>query len=481
MKRDKMEFGLSYDDVLLVPKRSNIESRRDVSTETLLTKKIKLKIPLVSANMDTVTESGMAIALAEAGGIGIIHRFNTIFDQTREVLKVKRYRNAIIKNPYTIKYNISVKEAVRFMEDKNVKSLLVVSDDNKLTGVLTGRDMKIVKNNFSMPVSEIMTPREKLIVASPEIRIEEADSLMLMNRIEKLPLINSDWTIAGLITRKDIERQTSNPHSSIDSKGRLLVGAAIGVKDDAIPRARDLLEAGVDVLVIDIAHGHSELAINTLKRIKKQFPNAQVIAGNVCTAEGARELIQAGADAIKVGVGPGANCTTRIVTGAGYPQLSAVMNCSEEANKSGIPVIADGGIKNSGDLTKAIGAGASTVMIGRMFAGTDQSPGIPIVKNGKKFKVIRGMASFGAKLGREAKGNNEDNKNYLDFVPEGVEGLVPFIGNVSEIIHQLLGGLKSGMSYCGARTISQLKGKRNFVRITPAGMKESHPHDIHEM
>ncbi len=476
-----MDLGLSYDDVLIVPKKSIVESRSDISTITNLTKSIKIKIPLISANMDTVTESSMCIAMAEAGGIGIIHRFNTIDDQVREVLKVKRYRNAIIKNPYSVKYNFTVSAALKFMSDKGVKSLLVVSDDDKLTGILTSRDLKVVKNNFLMPVSEIMTPRERLVVASPDIRLDDADSLMLMNRIEKLPLINHDWTVYGLITRKDIDKLSSHPDSSLDSKGRLLVGAAIGVKDEAIIRARALVDAGVDILVVDIAHGHSSLAIDTLKRIKKLFPSIPVIAGNVCTSQGVKELIDAGADAIKVGVGPGANCSTRIVTGAGYPQLSAIINCFKESQKFGIPIIADGGIKSSGDITKAIAAGASCVMMGRMFAGTDQSPGIPIVKNGKKFKVIRGMASFGAKLGRESKGNHEDKKSLTDFIPEGVEALVPYAGSVSEIINQLIGGLKSGMSYCGAKSIGDMRGKTQFVRITSAGMRESKPHDVEEI
>ncbi|MBS3074054.1 IMP dehydrogenase [Candidatus Pacearchaeota archaeon] len=482
-----MELGLSYDDVLLVPKKSGVTSRKEVSTETFLTKKIKLKIPLLSANMDTITEANMAIAIAELGGIGIIHRFLSIYDQAHEVLKVKRYRNAVIKNPYTIKYNSKLSDALKFMKDKGVKSLLVVSDDDKLTGILTSRDLKLIKNNYEIPISEIMAPRERLVVSSPDISIGEADSLMVINRVEKLPLINPDWTIAGLITKKDIEKQISHPNSSLDSKGRLLVGAAIGVKEDALQRARALIEAGADILVIDIAHGHSDLAINTLKKLKSQFPNIPVIAGNVCTAEGTKELIEVGADAVKVGVGGGSVCTTRIITGAGFPQLSAITNCAREAGKYGIPIIADGGIRSSGDITKAIAAGASTAMIGRLFSGTDQSPGIPIVKDNKKYKVIRGMASFGAKLGREErdggeKGNgNKSYDNIFDFIPEGVEAMVPYAGSVSEIIYQLIGGLKSGMSYAGAKNIEEIRGNAEFVQITSAGLKESHAHDVESL
>ncbi len=479
-----MELGLSYDDVLLIPKKSGVTSRKEVSTETFLTKKIKLKMPLLSANMDTVTEANMAIALAELGGIGIIHRFLSIYDQAHEVLKVKRYRNAVIKNPYAIKYNSKASDALKFMKEKGVKSLLVISDDNKITGILTSRDLKLIKNDYEMPISEIMTPREKLVVASPNISIDEADSLMVMNRIEKLPLINHDWTIAGLITRKDIEKRISHPNSSLDSKGRLLVGAAIGVKEDALQRARALIEAGADILVIDIAHGHSELAINTLKKVKSQFPDIPIIAGNVCTSEGTRDLIEAGADAIKAGVGPGSICMTRIVTGAGYPQLSAIINCAREADKYEIPIIADGGIKSSGDITKAIAAGASTVMIGRLFSGADQSPGVTIVKNGKKYKVIRGMASFGAKFGREEReniNNSGKSNNIFDFIPEGVEAMVPYTGSVSEIINQLIGGLKSGMSYCGAESIDELRSKAEFIQITSAGLRESYAHDVEEV
>ncbi|MBS3104174.1 IMP dehydrogenase [Candidatus Woesearchaeota archaeon] len=470
-----MELGLSYDDVLLVPKRSPIKSRKDVSTETYLTKKIKLKIPVVSSNMDTVTESGMAIEIAQLGGIGIIHRFNTIEQQIKEVERVKRYRSALIERPLIVKYSSTLEEAREIMDEKGITSLLVVDGKGKLTGILTARDIRF-KPPLDTKVSELMTPKEKLVVGKKGISPEEAKNMMMKSKVEKLPVVDNDWNICGLYTGKDIYRKTKHPDSTVDSKDRLMVGAAVGVKEDAIQRAKKLVEAGADVLVIDIAHGHSDLEIDVLKKIKKELPDIEIIAGNVATAEGTKDLIEAGADAVKVGVGPGSICTTRIVTGSGYPQLSAVMNCAKEAAKHGIPVIADGGIKFSGDITKAIAAGASTVMLGSLLAGTDESPGDPIIKNGKKFKVIRGMASFGAKFGRDAK--EKTSTEIMEFVPEGVEATVPYKGNVSEIVHQLMGGLRSGMSYCGAMTIKEVQEKGEFVRITSAGLKESHAHDV---
>lgn len=473
-----MEFGLSYDDVLLVPRKSSVKSRKDVSTETLLTKDIKLKIPIISANMDTVTESGMAIAIAELGGIGIIHRFNTIEQQADEVMKVKRFRNAFIENPLTIREDSILKDARKVMDKHNITGLLVVDKKNKLVGILTSRDIRF-KPSEDTPVSQLMTKKEKLVTGEPGISIEDAKKKLLMHKIEKLPIIEKDGTVKGLITGKDIYRKNRYPDSTVDSKDRLLVGAAIGVKSDSLERASALVNAGVDVLVIDIAHGHSDIALETLKKVKKSFPNMPVIAGNVATPEGTEELIAAGADCIKVGVGPGSICITRIVTGCGYPQLSAVMNCAAVAKKYGIPVIGDGGIKQSGDITKAIAAGASTVMLGSLLAGTDESPGIPLIKNGKKFKVVRGMASYGAKFGREANENHNDNfESLVDFVPEGVEANVSYRGSVAEVITQLLGGLRSGMSYCGAKTISEMQEKAGFVQITAAGLRESHAHDV---
>jgi IMP dehydrogenase len=470
-----MDLGLSYDDVLIVPKRSPVMSRKDVSTETSLTKGIRLKIPIISSNMDTVTESKMAIAMAELGGIGIIHRFNTIEQQVAEIEKVKRYRTAVIENPYSIGPEKTLFEARMFMDEKVITSLLVVDNQGKLIGILTKRDYWFTPPP-DIQVKKLMTPKEKLIVAKKGISQEDAKELLIRHKVEKLPLINEDWTVAGLMTGKDIYRRTKFPNSTLDSKRRLMVGAAIGVKEDTFDRAEQLIKAGCDILVIDIAHGHSDLEIDILRKLKMRFPETPVMAGNVATAEGTRDLIQAGADCIKVGVGPGSICTTRIVTGAGYPQLSAVMNCVKESEKFGIPIIADGGIKQSGDMAKAIGAGAHTVMLGSMLAGTDESPGSTILKNGKKFKVIRGMASFGAKLGRDA--NSRQKEDVSDFVPEGVEATVPYKGSVIEIITQMMGGFRSGMSYAGAKNIDEMRGKTEFVQITASGLRESHSHDV---
>src|SRR3989344_7728478 len=360
-----MDLGLSYDDVLLVPKLSSIKSRKDVSTESRLTKKIKLKIPLISSNMDTVTEAEMAIAMAQLGGIGIIHRFNTIEQQVIEVQRVKRYSNAIIETPLTIGPDVTLGKAKGIMKMHHATSTLIVDSENKLLGILTARDYRFKPDEKTI-VSKLMTGKENLIVGKSGITVEEAKKLLMKHKIEKLPVINNDWTLSGLITGKDIYNKTKYPDATMDDKNKLMVGAAIGVKEDSLERAEALIKAGADVLVIDIAHGHSDLAIETLRKVKAKFPNTEIIAGNVATAEGAKDLIEAGADSIKVGVGPGSICITRVVTGCGYPQLSAVMNSAKEADKYDVPVIADGGIKYSGDITKAIGGGASCVMLGSM-------------------------------------------------------------------------------------------------------------------
>ena len=469
-----VEKGYSYDDVLLVPQKSTVESRKDVNTKTKLSKNIWLNMPLVSSNMDTVTEAPMAIAMAQRGGIGIIHRFNTIERQVSEVKRVKRYRNAVIQNPITINQNATLGQARELMAEHDIKGLIVVDNHHKLVGIITSRDVRFRPEETRL-VSEFMTPLESLIVGSPDISVAQAKQLMIENRIEKLPLVNPDGSIAGLITSKDIYIKAEYPSASVDAHGRLLVGAAIGVKDDSMERAAALVEAGVDVLVIDIAHGHSDLAIAMLKRVKAKFAHVDVIAGNVATPQGTLALIEAGADAVKVGIGPGSICATRIVSGSGYPQLSAIINCARAADAYGVPVMADGGIKYSGDIAKAIAGGASTVMLGSLLAGTDESPGIPFVKNGKKFKVIRGMASFGANLGRTS------DKKATEYVAEGVEALTPYKGSVAECVHQLIGGLYSGMSYCGAITIEQLRGNGIFVEITSSGIRESHPHDVQQL
>lgn len=471
--------GLSYDDVLLVPQHSPVSSRKDVCFKTKLSRNIELNAPVVSSNMDTVTESEMAIAMAQLGGIGIIHRFNTIEQQVREVKIVKRNRNAIIEHPFTISCDATLQDAQEAMEEHQVKGLLVVDHHDTLVGILTLRDIRFRPTQSTL-VSELMTPRENLIVGKKNISIEKAKELLKKHRIEKLPLIHDDWTIAGLITGKDIHTKAENPLACVDERGRLRVGAAIGVRADAIDRARALIEAGVDVLVVDIAHGHSDLAIEMVRQVKRTFPHVDLIAGNVATAQGTLALIQAGADAIKVGVGPGSICTTRIKTGSGYPQLSAVVECARVAQEFNVPIIADGGIKVSGDITKAIAAGASTVMLGSLLAGTEESPGIPFIKNGKKYKVVRGMASFGAHLGRRSKTKNS-NKNASEFVPEGVEALKPYKGEVSETIYQLLGGLASGISYCGISSVNELIGNGVFVQISSAGRRESNVHDVMQL
>ncbi len=473
-KVELLEKGLSYDDVLLVPQRSSVQSRRSVSTNTHLSRNIELSIPLVSANMDTVTESDMAIAMAQRGGIGIIHRFNSIEEEVREVERVKRFRSNIVTDPKTIAADATVEQAKEIMKEHGISSLLVADNENKLTGILTSRDMRFRPPSNQL-VSELMTPREQLVVGKVGISIKDAKKLLMEHRIEKLPIVQNDWTIAGLITGKDIYNKAEYPHAAVDKYDRLLVGAAIGVKEDSIDRAKALVAAGADVLVIDIAHVDSDLAINTIKRVKEACPSTDIIAGNVATAQGTRNLIEAGADAVKVGVGPGSICTTRITAGSGYPQFSAVLNCAREAEKYNVPVIADGGIRYSGDITKAVAAGASTVMLGSLLAGTDESPGIPFMKGGQLYKVVRGMASFGANLARK------DTENKVSYVPEGVEALVKYKASVERVIQQLLGGLYSGMSYCGVHSVERLRGNGVFVEITGSGIRESHPHDVQQI
>jgi IMP dehydrogenase len=466
--------GLSYNDVLLIPNHSSAKSRSDAQTNTKLSRRISLSTPIVSANMDTVTESQMAIAMAQCGGIGIIHRFNSIEDQVSEIEKVKRFRSAVIAFPITISPEATVYQARQLMKEKNVTGLLVADSDNKLLGIFTSRDMRFLPEKETS-ITELMTHRKDIITGTKNTSVAHAKQLLMKHRIEKLPLIDENDCITGLITSKDIYHRAEYPHASTDSQDRLLVGAAIGVKEDSVDRAKALIAAGADVLVIDIAHGDSDLEVTTLKQIKSLFPEVDVIAGNVCTAQGAQRLIDAGADALKVGVGPGSICTTRIVSGSGYPQLSAVINCALVADKYNIPVIADGGIQTSGDITKAIAAGASTVMLGSLLAGTDESPGIPFLKNGKKFKVIRGMASFGTNLKRA------DTTKKESYVPEGVEAIILYKGSVLETIHQLIGGLYSGMSYCGVSKLQELRSNGNFVQITAAGIRESRAHDVQEM
>jgi IMP dehydrogenase len=434
-------------------------------------------MPIISANMDTVTESGMAIALAREGGIGIIHRFMTIEDQVDEILKVKRSESVMIEQPYTIKPDLTVAEAKKAMAEYSVSGLLV-EEAGKLLGIITRRDITFEKNN-KLKVSELMT--KDVITAKVGITIDQAKDILHNKRIEKLPVVDDKKHIVGLITSKDILKMEQYPYASKDKKGRLLVGAAVGIKGDYLERTEALLEAGADVIVVDIAHGHSENAINTVHMIKKAFPDSELIAGNVATGEGSRDLIKAGVDAVKVGVGSGSICITRVVTGSGVPQLTAVIDSVKVARDYEVPIISDGGIRNSGDITKALAAGASSVMIGSLFGGTDESPGKTLVKNGKKYKMYRGMASFYASLGRkyrEAGPQVVDPDDLNDYVPEGVEAMVPYNGSVVEIIRQMAGGLRSGLSYCGAKTIPEMQTNAEFIKITSAGYIESQSHDV---
>ena len=473
--------GLTFDDVLLVPKRSPVISRTQTDLKTKLSRNITINIPLVSANMDTITESGMAIALAREGGIGIIHRFMTIGDQVDEVLRVKRSESVIIEQPYTIKDDMKVYEAKKMMQEYSVSGLLVEDMNRILVGIITNRDITFEKN-MERKVVELMT--KNVITAKNGTTMEQAKEILHKHRIEKLPIVDDKKRIVGLITSKDIMKMDQYPSASKDKKGRLLVGAAVGVKGDFLERTEALLDAGADTIIVDIAHGHSDNAINTVNMIKKAFPNCELVAGNVATDEGAKDLITAGVDAVKVGVGSGSICITRVITGSGVPQLTAVTESVKMAREYDIPVISDGGIRTSGDITKALAAGASSVMVGSMFGGTDESPGKTLVKNGKKFKIYRGMASFYASLGRRYREEGlqiADANDLNDYVPEGVEAMVAYKGSVVEIIRQLVGGLRSGLSYCGAKTISERQDNAEFIKITSAGYIESQPHDVNIM
>ncbi|MGD8707374.1 MAG: IMP dehydrogenase [Nitrosopumilaceae archaeon] len=477
-----MEFkeGLTFDDVLLVPKYSDITSRSQTNLSTKLSRNISINIPFVSANMDTVTESSMAVTMARAGGIGIIHRFLTIKEQANEVLKVKRAGSVIIENPYTINQDKTVQDAIDEAEEKEVSGLLVVDSNSKLVGIVTDRDLLFEKNTSHL-IKDVMT--KDLVTAKPGISLEEAKETLHNNRIEKLPIVDDSGLITGLITSKDITNIEDYPSASKDKKGRPLVGAAVGVKGDFLERTEALLDAGTDVLVVDIAHGHSGNAISTVKNIKKAFPDCELIAGNIATAQGAEDLIKAGVDAVKVGVGSGSICITRVITGSGVPQLTAVMDCAKIGRDHGIPIISDGGTRTSGDATKALAAGASSVMVGSMLGGTDESPGTVLTKNGKRFKVYRGMASLGASLGRKTKetGSMSFDDDLNDYVAEGVEAMVPYKGTVTDILKQLTGGVRSGLSYCGAHTISQMQENAEFIKMSRAGFAESQPHDVSVM
>ena len=470
--------GFTFDDVLLVPKFSDITSRSQTNLSTNLSRNIKLNIPLVSANMDTVTESTMATTMARQGGIGIIHRFLTIEEEANQVLKVKRSGSVMIDNPYQISAEKSIEDALDLMNEKEVSGLLVVDSDSKLVGILTERDVLFESITSKKVVSELMT--KDVISAKENTTLDDAKDILKTHRIEKLPLVNDKNQIAGLYTTQDILNIENFPNASKDKKGRPLVGAAVGVKGDFLDRTEALLAAGVDAIVVDIAHGHSGNAISTVRNIKKAFPDCELIAGNVATAQGTEDLIKAGVDAVKVGVGSGSICITRVITGSGVPQLTAVMDCAEIGKQYDIPIISDGGTRTSGDATKALAAGASSVMLGSMLGGTDESPGSTITKNGKRYKFYSGMASLGAARRRKSKETVQidtgDDLN--DYVAEGVEAMVPYKGSVVDILVQITGGIRSGLSYCGGHNIQQMQTNAEFIKMSRAGFAESQPHDV---
>lgn len=464
--------GLSFDDVLVLPSKSEVLPK-DVNISTRLTNKIRLNIPIISAGMDTVTEARLAIAIAREGGIGIIHKNMSIERQALEVDKVKRSEHGVIVDPFYLSPDNRIGDALELMERYRISGV-PITENGRLVGILTNRDLRF-EDDMNRPIKEVMT-KDNLVTAPEGTTIEEAKKILKQHKIEKLPIVDKDYKLKGLITIKDIEKTIKYPNSAKDEAGRLLVGAAVGVSRDMEERLKALVEARVDVVVVDTAHGHSKGVLEGVYRIKERYPALQVIAGNVATAEGTRDLIKAGADAVKVGMGPGSICTTRVVAGIGVPQITAILDCAEEAKKYNIPIIADGGIKYSGDIVKAIAAGADSVMIGSLFAGTEESPGEIEIYKGRSFKVYRGMGSLGAmEKGSSDRYFQEDVKK---LVPEGVEGRVPYRGSLAETVYQLVGGLRAGMGYCGAKNLEELKAAK-FVRITPSGLRESHPHDIY--
>ncbi len=465
--------GLTFDDVLLVPQKSDV-TPNEIELGTRLTKTIHLNVPLMSAAMDTVTESAMAISMAREGGIGIIHKNMTIQEQAAEVDKVKRSENGVIKNPFFLSPDHTLNDAEQLMSRFKISGVPICNEDGILVGILTNRDLKF-ERDFSKKIKEAMTS-ENLVTAPVGTTLKDAEEILRKYKIEKLPLVDDSMHLCGLITTKDIEKAVRYPNTARDKFDRLLCGAAIGVTDDCIERTTALVEAGVDVVVLDSAHGHSANIVKKLKEVKAAFPNLPVIAGNIATGEAARDLIEAGADAVKVGIGPGSICTTRVVAGIGVPQITAINDVYEVAKEYDIPVIGDGGIKYSGDIVKAIAAGADVIMLGSLLAGCDESPGEFEIYQGRRFKTYRGMGSLAAmEKGSKDRYFQTGSKK---LVPEGVEGRVPYKGSASDTVFQLLGGLKSGMGYCGAKTIDVMKEKSQFVKITGAGLRESHPHDI---
>ncbi|WP_067840361.1 IMP dehydrogenase [Amphibacillus sediminis] len=478
MREDKFtKEGLTFDDVLLIPAQSEVLPR-DVSIKTTLSDGLKLNMPLISAGMDTVTEAEMAISMARQGGIGIIHKNMSIEDQAEHVDRVKRSESGVITNPFFLMPDNQVFDAEHLMGKFRISGVPIVNnkEDQVLVGILTNRDLRFIED-YSIKISEVMTS-ENLVTAPVGTTLEEASKILQKHRIEKLPLIDNNGVLKGLITIKDIEKVIEFPNSAKDSQGRLLVGAAVGITIDAMTRVDKLVEAGVDVIVIDTAHGHSKGVIDQVKRVREKYPHLDIIAGNVATAEATKALIEAGASIVKVGIGPGSICTTRVVAGVGVPQITAINDCAAEADKYGIPVIADGGIKYSGDIAKAIAAGAKAVMLGSLFAGVSESPGETEIYQGRRYKVYRGMGSVGAMKSGSKDRYFQDTNDAKKLVPEGIEGRVAYKGPLSDTVHQLLGGLRAGMGYCGAKDIEAFRQDAQFIRMSGAGLRESHPHDV---
>ncbi|HNZ43447.1 MAG TPA: IMP dehydrogenase [Bacteroidales bacterium] len=467
--------GLTYDDVLLIPAYSDVLPRM-VDVSTLFTRNIKLKIPIVSAAMDTVTESHMAIAIAQEGGMGVLHKNMPIADQANEVKKVKRAENGMIIDPITLKKDAYVKDALDLMREYKIGGIPVIDKKNRLVGIITNRDLRFERNH-NRPISEVMT-KENLITTTEFTDFEKAADILQEHKIEKLPVVDKDFKLIGLITYKDIIKIKARPNACKDERGRLRVAAGVGVTKDMLDRMSELVKAGVDAIVIDTAHGHSKGVIDAARLFKKNFPEIDMVVGNIATAEAAKDLIKAGADAVKVGIGPGSICTTRVIAGVGVPQLYAIYSIAKAIKGSGVPLIADGGIRFSGDIVKAIAAGAHSVMLGSMLAGVDESPGETVIFEGRKFKTYRGMGSIEAmQRGSKDRYFQESEDDALKLVPEGIVGRVPYKGTLSEVIHQMVGGLKAGMGYCGAKNIEKLQ-KAKFIKITPASVAESHPHDV---
>ena len=471
----QIKEGLTYDDVLLVPAYSEVLPR-DVKLSSLFSKNIELKSPIVSAAMDTVTESNMAIAIAQQGGIGVIHKNMSIEDQAKNVRKVKRSESGMIIDPITLHQDALVKDALLLMKENSIGGIPVVDSNKKLIGIVTNRDLRFEKN-LERPVLEVMTS-DNLITTLESIELSKAEVILQENRIEKLPVVDSENNLIGLITYRDIIKVKEHPNSCKDHLGRLRVAAAVGVTDDTVERVDSLVRAGVDAIVIDTAHGHTKGVVLKLKSVKEKFPDLNVIVGNIATAEAAKYLVDAGADAVKVGIGPGSICTTRVIAGVGVPQLTAINDVAKALKGSGIPVIADGGIRYTGDIVKALAAGADSVMLGSMFAGVEESPGETIIYEGRKFKSYRGMGSIEAmQQGSKDRYFQDAEDDIKKLVPEGISGRVPYKGSLSEVMYQIIGGIRAGMGYCGASTVENLKGSK-FVRITSAGVRESHPHDV---